>query len=94
MLEKEVEKYLVDRVTAVGGQTRKLRWIGRRGAPDRLIFGPNVAPCFVELKRPDGGELSKQQITEIAHLRAGGLDVFVISNHAEVDELMKWAVKQ
>ena len=94
MLERDVEKYLVKRVKAVGGNVRKVKWIGRRGAPDRLVFGPNLAPCFVELKRPEGGELSPHQIMEIRDLMDGGFEVFVVTNLHEVDALMKWAVKQ
>lgn len=94
MLERDVEKYLIKRVRAVGGHVRKVQWVARRGAPDRLIFGRNLVPCFVELKRPKGGVVSKQQAEEIALLTEGGLSVFIVSDLHEVDALMAWAVKQ
>lgn len=94
MLERDVEAYLVKRVTAAGGNVRKVKWIGRRGAPDRLVYGPCLRKCFVELKRPTGGRLSKQQIEEIDDLRAGGFDVFLVTSPAEVDAFMLWAVIQ
>lgn len=40
MLEKEIEKYLCDKVKALGGEVRKVRWVGRNGAPDRLVMLP------------------------------------------------------
>ena len=36
--ESDIEKYLVKRVKAAGGEVRKVQWIGRRGAPDRLVM--------------------------------------------------------
>ena len=45
MRESVIEKYLVQRVKALGGEVRKVNWIGRRGAPDRLVMLPeNVHP--------------------------------------------------
>lgn len=33
--ESEVEAYFVERVKALGGYTRKVKWLGRNKAPDR-----------------------------------------------------------
>ena len=67
--ERDIEAELVKRVKALGGEVRKVKWIGRRGAPDRFVMLPphqqTVAPfvvsvrwipCsfWVELKRPGG----------------------------------------
>lgn len=38
MKESAIEKHLVQRVKALGGEVRKVQWVGRRGAPDRLVF--------------------------------------------------------
>lgn len=38
--ERDVEAYLVKRVEAMGGETRKVQWVGRDGAPDRLVMLP------------------------------------------------------
>lgn len=38
MRERDIEKHLVARVKALGGEVRKVQWIGRRGAPDRLVM--------------------------------------------------------
>ena len=40
MRESEVEKYLVTVVKSLGGDCRKVKWIGRRGAPDRVVMLP------------------------------------------------------
>jgi hypothetical protein len=63
MLERDVEDYLVKRVKAMGGELRKVQWIGRNSAPDRLVMLPGVsgrfdwdgrpgATIWVELKNP------------------------------------------
>ena len=38
--ERDIEKYLVKRVKELGGEVRKVKWIGRSGAPDRLVMLP------------------------------------------------------
>jgi hypothetical protein len=40
MRESQIEKALVRRVKLLGGEIRKLAWINRRGAPDRLLLFP------------------------------------------------------
>jgi hypothetical protein len=40
MRESDIENYLVKRVKAMGGEVRKVQWIGRVGAPDRLVMLP------------------------------------------------------
>lgn len=42
MREREVEAYLVKRVKALGGEVRKVQWVGRKNAPDRLVMLPEV----------------------------------------------------
>lgn len=44
MRESVIEKALVRRVKLLGGEIRKVAWVNRRGAPDRLLmFPPEVA---------------------------------------------------
>ena len=40
MRERDVEQYLVEQVKAKGGEVRKVKWIGRNGAPDRIVMLP------------------------------------------------------
>ncbi len=64
MREADIEKYLVARVKLRGGEVRKVHWIGRRGAPDRIVMLPGMEhpecidydiaarTIWVELKAP------------------------------------------
>lgn len=67
MKERDIEKHLVKRVKQLGGEVRKVQWVGRVGAPDRLVMRPaefcvgrdgirqqlNFPTVWVELKNPD-----------------------------------------
>ena len=46
MRESTIEKYLVKRVKELGGEVRKVMWLGRRGAPDRLVMLPPRAKIY------------------------------------------------
>jgi hypothetical protein len=90
--EGEIENYLVKRVRETGGRVRKLKWIGRNGAPDRLVWWPYRSPIiFVEVKRP--GEMPDgQQEDEIKKLRDDGLIVRVIDSKELVEKIITdWA---
>lgn len=63
MRESDIEDYLVKRVNAFGGETRKVEWVGRAKAPDRVVMLPGFrmarptasipSSCvWVELKNP------------------------------------------
>lgn len=41
--ERDIETHLVQRVKRLGGEVRKVQWIGRNGAPDRLVMLPATA---------------------------------------------------
>lgn len=85
MRESEIEAYLVKRVKELGGDTRKLKWIGRRGAPDRFVM--LYGGFFVELKAP-GEKLRPEQEREHAFLRDNGVEVYVVDTIEGVDELL------
>lgn len=40
MRERDIEAHLVKRVKELGGEVRKVKWIGRIGAPDQLVMLP------------------------------------------------------
>ena len=40
MRERDIEAHLVKRVKELGGEVRKVQWVGRIGAPDRLVMLP------------------------------------------------------
>lgn len=87
MRERDIERALVRAVKAAGGETWKLQWIGRNGAPDRFVKLPGRPPMFVELKAP-GGRLKKIQDVEHRRLRAVGLDVRVIWKMEDIEGLL------
>jgi hypothetical protein len=84
--EVKVETHLQKQTKALGGKYRKVRWIGRRGAPDDLVMFPRVA-CLVETKRP-GEKARFNQVREHEALRWAGLRVEVASTIEEVDALL------
>lgn len=95
--ESQIEKYLVAQVKALGGEVRKVRWIGRRNAPDRVVFRPSFVsirealaahpPIWVELKAP-GKKPTSGQLREHERMRGMGQRVEVIDSFEGVDKLI------
>lgn len=86
MLERDIERYLVRKVEEAGGEVRKVKWIGRRGAPDRLVMLPNKT-TWVELKAP-GKKVKAHQAREHERMRKMGQRVAVIDSIDRVDFLL------
>ncbi len=85
--EGRIEKHLKDKVQASGGKIRKLKWIGKSGAPDRLIWWPgkpHAYMAFVELKAP-GKKPTKIRTLEHDALRADGFQVYVVDSIEAAD---------
>lgn len=98
--ESKIEDYLVKRVKAMGGEVRKVQWLGRRGAPDRLVMlpprwvpseiGVGLAPeatIWIELKAT-GKKAEPHQAREHARMRKMGQRVEVVDSLARVDEVL------
>lgn len=102
MREADIERYLVQRVKALGGEVRKVVWPGRRNAPDRVVMLPGIFDgrvtipntIWVEFKHPDTGHLfpmnphERAQHREHQRMRACGQRVEVIWTTQQVDELL------
>lgn len=86
MIEAIVEHHLCRQVKARGGEVRKVQWIGRRGAPDRLVLLPDRAPTYVELKRPKNGRVEAHQAREHDRMRRFGAPVEVLTSQQEIDQ--------
>lgn len=96
MRKSDLEKYLVARVKELGGEVRKVQWIGRRGAPDRLVMIHNhlryaCPTChshgfavWVELKTP-----TATQLREHERMRKMGQRVVVVDSVEGVEELLR-----
>lgn len=102
MLESRVEDYLVERVKDLGGEVRKVKWIGRSSAPDRLVMLPRSGgrtprTIWVELKNPEtiktfpANAHERAQHREHERMRALGQRVEVIGTIEQVDEFLVWA---
>lgn len=85
--ESSIEQYLIDRVEEEGGEIRKVGWIGRKNAPDRLVMFKGFS-AFVELKRP-GKTLTDAQKREAHRMREAGLNVLMINSYGGVDYLVE-----
>lgn len=100
MRESDIESYLALKVAAMGGEVRKVKWPGRRGAPDRLVLLPekafgkgidHIIPAehfFVELKAP-GKKPPAYQLREHERLRSYGFRVEVVDSLRRVEEVLR-----
>lgn len=93
--ESVIEGHLVERVKHLGGEVRKLKWVGRNSAPDRLVMLPAKPPLFVELKRPGGlatfpcNARERAQLREHERMRKMGQRVVVVDSIEGVEELLR-----
>jgi hypothetical protein len=95
--ERDIERYLVQQVKALGGECRKMKWIGRTAAPDRLVMLPPTfsnridqdrdSAIWIELKAP-GVAPEPHQLREHARMRKMGQRVEVVDSFARVDEVL------
>lgn len=102
MRERDIERHLTKRVKELGGEVRKVEWVGRRGAPDRLVMLPyptmdtvrngKLVPgrsttLWVELKAP-GVPAEDYQLREHERMRRLGQAVVVIDSLEGVERLL------
>lgn len=91
--ESKIEKYLCREVKRGGGETRKVKWINHRGAPDRLVWMPKwIFAILAELKAP-GEELEAHQVREHIRLQKMGFRTCKIDSIAGVDWLLKHGIR-
>jgi hypothetical protein len=91
MRENKIEGHLVERVGEK--RIRKVAWIGRAKAPDRLVL---LNPAFfAEIKRDDlPGKFPRDaheraQWREHERMRAAGLIVHVLESIEDVDDVLE-----
>lgn len=87
--EARIENYLRRRVKEEGGQIRKMRWIGRRGAADNFMWWPEGKYAFVEVKA-EGCDVDWRSLQgrEIRRMYEDGIAIWVVKSHEEVDRLI------
>lgn len=99
MLERDIERYLAKRAEDLGGEVRKVQWVGRAGAPDRVVMLTarnyhEESTIWVELKNPEtvktfpANAHERAQHREHERMRKMGQRVEVIGTIKQVDELL------
>lgn len=85
--ERQVEKYLCDKVKGLGGLCIKLSPDWYTGIPDRMCLLPGGRIVFIETKAPGKRERPSQRVFG-ARLRALGFHFFVCDTKASVDIIL------
>lgn len=103
-LERHIEAQLVKRVLEIGGEVRKVQWIGRRSAPDRVVMLPwgrqdgeerETSTIWVELKAPGKAATfprnshERAQHREHERMRKMGQRVEVVDSFEEIERILK-----
>ena len=88
MLEKEIERRMVQTVRERGGLCYKFVSPSNPGVPDRIIITPNGQVVFVELKT-ETGRLAKIQAWQLDEMRKRGADVRVANGWPAVKALLE-----
>lgn len=79
MAESAIENYVVKRAEAEGFFVRKVRWLGRVGAPDRLFARADRGQVWIEFK-DEGEEPRGSQVREHGRMREAGFELHVCDN--------------
>ena len=100
MRESAITKQLAKRAREMGGELRKVRWEGRRGAPDYVLMLPgrksksyeipSLAPrtIWVETKATGVGP-EDYQLREHTRMRAKGQRVEVVDSFERIEEILQ-----
>lgn len=88
--EARIENYLVKRIKEEGGEIRKVRWIARKGAPDRYVWWDQGRYAWCECKA-EGEEVDWRSLQgrEIRRMHDDGLTVYVLNSHDAVDRMIE-----
>lgn len=88
--EKEIEKYLKEKVARKKGLCLKWTSPGTAGVPDRIVISPLGIIQLVELKA-EGKKYNLSPVQEAMFRKIGicGRHVFVLSSFKEVDNFVE-----
>ena len=88
MRESPIERYLVAEVKKLRGEIRKIKWVNRHGAPDRLVWIPGWRyPKMPEMKAT-GKELEPHQTREHKRLKRMGVFCCKLDSLEDVDRFL------
>lgn len=90
MLEKDIERKVVQEAKNAGWLSYKFTSPNYRSVPDRIFVKDGTA-VFIEFKRP-GGKLTGGQVREIQKLREAGMHVFVCWSVQEALDALRGVV--
>ena len=88
-VEADIETRFVRVVEGHGWLVRKLEWVWRRGAPDRICLGPRQRVAFAEVKNGTQGRLSPHQRFEHGALASVSHKVWVIRSDADILDFVR-----
>ena len=88
MLEKVIEKYLVEQVKKRGGMCEKFVSVGKPSVPDRIITMAGGQIVFVEVKS-NTGKVTEGQALDHAMRRKLGCEVHVVNSKEAVDAFIR-----
>lgn len=87
MLERQIEKFLIDNVKKMGGYPIKMNSASLNGLPDRMILMPRGRVYFVELKAY-GKKARPIQVAVHKMLIELGFKVYVLDTKEKVGEFI------
>lgn len=89
ILERDIERRLVDEIKKRGGQC--LKWVspGAAGVPDRIVLMPGGRTWFIELKRPKGSKCAALQTYWARKLTETGFRHAFVHNGEQMAELLR-----
>lgn len=88
MLEKELEKKLVQAVKKMGGLCYKFTSPGHTGVPDRITIMPYGKVGFIELKQA-GKKPTPNQRLQLSMLKSKGCRVYLVDQEGQIDKVIK-----
>lgn len=88
MREKDIERWLGERLKRLGCLYFKFVSPMNPGVPDRIVILPGGKTVYVELKT-EVGRLSNVQQRQIARMRERGADVRMVRGVDEAKELLR-----
>lgn len=80
--ERDIEKFFIREVKKRKGEVRKVKWIGRAHAPDRLALF-RYKHFYAELKAP-GEKVRLGQHREHERMRSAGMEVHVFGTKSAI----------
>jgi hypothetical protein len=90
--ESSVQEYLESEVIAAGGGFERIKYAGKRGCADDMVFFKFNRIFLVECKRPKGGKISIHQHADATKLLNFGINKVYIRTKYEVDAWIRQVV--